>query len=243
MKIFIFFLFPSILFAAPEKIEVWFLSFESTSHHNIQISNKLLAQNDCIPMGEGCFNPQTGYVGKKDFVDNSQDLPKELKTFNAQETELVNCDKDYFFDIYCGKAKAQKKPSSFEIWVDTSSSMKNVDYSRDPNYCYRRTFIEKLTRQCSKRPLVSLFNTSKKIMGTTKDLCMNYGNNNLQKLKQWVKASSAKNLVIITDIDEMNLDFKNFMDQVGASAYGEGQKPFYASELMKKISSVLSYCH
>ena len=243
MRVFILLFFPCLLFAAPEKIEVWFLSFESTSFHNIEMSDQLLAQNDCIPMGEGCFNPQTGYVGKKDFKDDSEDLPKELKTFNAQEADLVNCDKDYFFDIYCGKAKAQKKPSSFEIWVDTSSSMRNVDYSRDPDYCYRRTFIEKLSRQCKKSPLVSLFHTSKKIMGSSKDLCMNYGNNNLQKLKQWVNNSKAKHLVIITDIDEMNLDFKNFMDQVGATHYGVGQKPFYASELMQKISSVISYCH
>ncbi len=233
---------PLSLLATPEKVEVWFLSSESSSFHNIEFGKNLYVANDCVPMGEGCFNPQTGYVGKKDFVDDSEDMPTELKTFNAQESQLVNCDKDYYFDIYCGKAQKEEKPSSFEVWVDTSSSMKNVDYSRDPNYCHRRSFIDKLKRSCLKAPTISLFNTSKKIMGTSDDLCRNYGNNNLQKLKQWVKDSKAKQLIIITDIDEMNLDFKNFMDEVGATQQGVGLKPFHASELIGRISSILSYC-
>ena len=51
----------------------------------------------------------------------------EVKTINAPETDLINCDKNSFFDIYCGKSKKPQRTAKIEVWIDTSTSLKNID--------------------------------------------------------------------------------------------------------------------
>ena len=131
-------LLPMVAYADPQKVEMIFLSpkkismmIELLDKYNVLKQSAQLAQNDmdkCVPMGEGCFHPQYGYIEKK--VEAKPD-PKiieeqklELKTFNAIETGMINCDKNSYFDIFCGKEKPNTPPAKIEIWFDVSSSLK-----------------------------------------------------------------------------------------------------------------------
>ena len=274
-------LFLMILFslnaqATPQKIQMIFLSpgkvsmlLELIDKNQSAKALTLLSQNDqsyvdnCIPMGEGCFHPQYGYIDRKPILKSQPTLSPDkvldpqaitpaiampndpelqLKTFNAVETSMINCDKGNYFDIYCGKEKAQAKPSEIEIWFDVSSSLRSVDYNKDPNFCNRRTFYTKIMEGCKDKVSVSIYNTSLKQVGEASSVCLSYGTNDEAKLLQWMKDSQAKLLVLVTDIDEVSSAMRSFLSENKAKTIGDGAKAFTSAELENYANDFVKSC-
>lgn len=248
--------------AAPDKIEMIFLSPQKVSQL-LKLIEKgktenlpaMLAQADqasdnCMPMGDGCFHPQFGYMDKKPSGDGiktppvviAKDPELQLKTFNDSSVSLINCDKENYFDIYCGKARANAKPADVEIWFDISSSLKTVDYNRDPDNCGRRSFMTKVMEGCKDNVRVSVYNTSIKEVGDFSSVCMAYGTNDQSRLLQWIKASSAKTLLIVTDVDEVSREMRDFLEGHGAKIIGDGVKPFSSTDLINYANDFTKTC-
>ncbi len=250
-------LLPMMASATPRKIEMIFLSPQKVSmiielldKYDVMKRSVNLAQNDmenCVPMGEGCFHPQYGYIEKqvetpKNDPSVLEDKKFELKTFNAIETSLINCDKNNYFDIFCGKTSADAPPSEIEIWFDISSSLRTVDYNKDADQCARRTFMEKVMAACKSKVNVSVYNTSIKQIGDHSTACMAYGTNNQSKLLSWMKDSKARQLLLVTDIDEMSVEMRDFLESNGAKMTGDGVKAFTSKDLIEYASEFSKLC-
>lgn len=255
------YLIPTLALATPKKLEIIFLSpakvamlieqldkLEKTSMH------KKTAQADrehCVPMGDGCFHPQYGYMEKKseknvdakEILERNEEKAVELKNFNALETNMINCDKNNYFDIFCGKERAGTAPAEIEIWFDVSSSLKTVDYNKNPDYCARRTFVEKVQLACKSKVNTSIYNTSIKQVGENSSVCMSYGTNDQARLIRWMKDSKAKYLLIVTDIDEMSQEMKTFLEVNSAKMIGDGVKAFTANDLIDYAKEFTKMCH
>ena len=244
--------------ATPQKIEMIFLSpakvtmlIEQLDRYNQMKMNTKLAQNEtqnCVAMGDGCFHPQLGFIQKvedtsmksKSLDDEAKKL--ELKTFNSLETSLVNCDKNNYFDIFCGKEKANTAPSEIEVWFDVSSSLRTVDYNKDPDFCARRTFMEKIQAACKSKINVSVYNTSIKQIGDHSGACMAYGTNDQSRLLGWMKNSKARSLLVVTDIDEMSVELRDFLESNGAKMKGDGVKNFTSNDLIDYAKEFIKMC-
>lgn len=184
-------------------------------------------------MGDGCFHPQLGLIPREGAKEEKPIAPKEieLKTFNSHAVNMIDCKDDYYFDVFCGKAKGVAKLSDLEVWVDTSGSMKNVDYSSNPEFCERRRWVSTLESQCPGAFSYYLFDTSKKLMGTKENLCVSRGLNDGKRLVRWLKNSSAKEVWILTDVDEYNNEFREYIDTIGATIHGIGTSPLKAAQM------------
>lgn len=256
---FVLCLLPLAAFATPKKMEMIFLSpkkvsmlFELLDQYKVMKMSAHLAQADmdnCTPMGDGCFHPQYGFIEKK--PDNSptiatpqmiEERKLELKTFNAVETNLVNCDKSNYFDIFCGQERAAGPPSEVEIWFDVSSSLKTVDYNKDPEYCSRRSFMEKVMSVCKSKVRVSVYNTAIKEIGDHGSACLAYGTNDQSRLLRWMKDSRARHLLIVTDIDEMSAEMREFLESNGAKMTGDGVKAFTSDDLVDYAKEFTKMC-
>jgi hypothetical protein len=246
-------------FATPKKIEMIFLSPHKVAQllktiqnqdHQEMFSLLALADDDkCVPMGDGCFHPQYGYMEKTPSGATKSTAPvimKEeeikLKTFNAIETNMINCDKDNYFDIFCGKEKNKVANSEIEIWFDISSSLRTVDYNKEEGFCNRRSFMAKVMEGCKDKVNISVYNTSLKQVGDYSSVCMSYGTNDEKKLVQWMKDSQAKVLMIVTDIDEMSRAMRDFLEENGAKFIGDGVKPFTSDDLVKYAQDFSKVC-
>lgn len=237
------------VFATPKRIEMIFLSPPKTAALFNLIDNmealkkyKKIAQNEmenCVPMGDGCFHPQLGFIEKSQMEKKESAKPRlvndeevKLKTFNAVETSVVNCDKNNYFDIYCGKASNAVHNFDTEVWFDISSSLRQVDYNKDPNFCGRRSFLEKLIEKCKNKIDFSVYNTSLKQASDHSSVCMSYGTNDEKRLISWMKNSTTKRLLLVTDIDEMSEEMREFLHSNGAKLIGDGMKAFTSKDLV-----------
>ena len=254
------YLIPTMSFATPQKIEMIFLSppqvsmiLEEIDKIDLIKMSKKYANMDsakCMPMGDGCFHPQYGYMEKpsltptnaKKIAERNEEKALELKGFNAIETSLINCDKNNYFDIFCGKEKSSVASSEIEIWYDISSSLKTVDYNKDPDYCARRTFLEKVQKSCKSKVNVSVYNTAIKQIGENSSVCMSYGTNDQARLLRWMKDSKAKHLLIVTDIDEMSAEMRSFLESNGAKMTGDGVKAFTANDMIDYAKEFTKMC-
>jgi hypothetical protein len=251
----------SSAFAAPDKIEAIFLTEKSVTQLLNLIQEKqamrsmvMVAQNDddkCIPMGDGCFHPQYGIIPKpmpkqeSDNLDSDTGKQPETKTFNATETDMIDCKKDFYFDIYCGKAAKQKGnsgPAKLELWIDTSASMKRVDFSKDLVYCERRALASKVYDACSGKVVVSTFDTGKKEVGDLSSLCQSYGTNDGERLVDWMKGSNARHLVIVTDVDEYIGPFREYLESSNAIVHGMGTKTVSSESLAAFADQIVASC-
>ncbi|MGB0455240.1 MAG: hypothetical protein ACPGJV_16145 [Bacteriovoracaceae bacterium] len=201
-------------------------------------------------MGDKCFHPQLGLIDNPDSKNDKkpkQETPKEvkpLKTLNSLDSDVLDCKEGNYFDIYCGKAKKSKgKKSGFEIWVDTSSSMRNTDYEIHSPTCYRKGFIEKLRSTCPKDSFNTfVYDSSKRELAATATLCHNTNQNNSRRLIQWIKDSTAKHVLIITDAEEMNLELEQLLDQLNSTVHGIDSKMLAAKSLKDFVSSYSKTC-
>lgn len=209
-------------------------------------THRLLAENTreekCIKMGEHCFHPQYGIVieGKEKKENGVKSKNIDYKAVSFEQVDELKCSAGEYFDFYCGKVKEdKKKPNQFEIWIDTSSSMKRVDREDKSGYCERRYFVSNLQNSCKTRANIHAFNTSKKEILNEAYLCTTVGSNDQKRLVRWAKSSNVKHLVIVTDVDEYNGEFREFLDNFGAKIEGIGVKPLYSKDmntLIKKLS-------
>ena len=242
--------------ALPGKVSIFFLSVMTTKKTSwlppgISLLGSV-AQNeiyDCVPMGGGCFHPQLGFIEDPSELDKKEEksAPVKLKTMNALETNVMDCDKDYYFDIYCGEAKKQAAksktaPAKLELWIDTSSSLRAVDNVQSENFCYRKSFAERVFESCGQKVYISLFDTSRKAMGTFNDLCGSYGMNDQTRLMKWIEDSKADHLVIVTDIDELSMRLSDFLDRIGAKVYGVGTKGMEGPEFTGYAKEIAKSC-
>jgi hypothetical protein len=251
----IFFIFISIAAeAAPESLEIWFISNAKRAqiHQLIKDSEfrffRPLAALECQEMGDFCFDPQFGLYKKGEEgaqVDTEKvvhESQKVIPSASSVDRELINCDPTNRFDIFCGKAKANPNfnKSKFEIWIDTSSSMREVDYTDKDGTCYRKRMIDRLDKTCpfNQKVNVMMFDTSIKQAGTIESLCVNQGLNDYKKLIDWIERSDAKKLIVITDIYEFHKEFADYVE----SKHGKfrGDKDALTAEQMFNLADELA---
>ena len=259
--IFSFLISISHLYAMPERFEVWFLSINKVGQieHLLQEAEfksvKIAQALQCQPMGDYCFDPQVGLykpgehnqVKEKvlyEELDKTQKY-KNLDSASSLDRQLVNCEDDKTFNIFCGNAKdAKKSYPKFEVWVDISGTMKEVDFSGHHKSCYRETFVKSLDASCpfNKKMAIHLFNESKKESGNMTDVCLNYGLNEADRLVDQIKQSDAKFLLIITDIYEAHERFVDFIETSGKGTIRGLKEPFYARDMHTKVKSLVKNC-
>jgi len=222
-------LLPSLAFALPKKVELWFVSkdkkleltkalkgFETT-----MIMSRELAFNnsDCVPMGDGCFHPQLGYIEKGEAKKNVVEDATGNEDFKKGGVDLIDCDHKEYFNIFCEKRKNIN--SGTEVWIDISSSFRELDFSTDPLNCLRKKFVDRVMTRCAGKVSFTLYDTVMKNMAASSDACIAYGLNNQEKLISWIDKSSAEKLLILTDTDEFTTRMKDYLDSIGATIKGD----------------------
>ncbi len=254
--LFICCILPQTLFARPDIVEVWFLT--APSHAFLKelkdpamvqfFSKKIVARTDeCIVMGDGCFHPQFGFLEGDAMKEVKEDSMRKNKFegIHSEGTGIIDCKKGDFFDIFCGKSKKRGASFNFskkmELWVDTSSSFRAIDYSKEANFCGRQKLIKKLREGC-KNLSVSIYNISKKELGRSSGACTSHGTNDTKRLVQWIESSSAKQLIIITDTNEMSSKLSAYLMSIDADIKGLGVKPLTAASMYNQADRLLKIC-
>ncbi len=210
---------------------------------------------ECTPMGDGCFHPQLGYLSevpgalkpnkklKEEVKTEKKEDPFKLNTFNADDISLVECQEGRYFDIFCGKESRKTiKTADLEIWIDTSSSLRNIDYTSEEKYCERRFFASKLKNDCKAGVSFSIFDTSRRSLGSYDTLCDYVGSNDGRRMVNWIEANSAKHLVIVTDVDEYHGPFREYLERSGATVHGIGATQIAAKDLSNFIPKITKSC-
>ncbi len=257
MWISIIFIFSLLnLYAAPDHLEVWFLSHAKKAQLLKQINQReyyffpKTAELQCQEMGDYCFDPQYGLYkkGEENALIEAEDAIKQtdvvLPHATSVDRTIIDCDPTNRFDIFCGKAKQQKiKNTKFEIWIDTSSSMREVDYLMNDGECSRKRLISKLDQTCpfNEKVSVMMFDTSIKEAGTMDSLCVNQGLNDYKKLMDWIERSGAKNLIVITDIYEFHKEFSDFVEEKKGIFRGD-KDALTAQELTGLVDHLAKMC-
>ncbi len=243
--------------AAPEKVTVWFLKEKMVSFNPQWNQLKKVAESDysqnCIPMGDGCFHPQIGFI-KENPMDVKEEKFKDapgkvessgreiVKTFNSGETDKIDCDKNFYFDIYCGKEKSKAKSAGIEVWIDTSSSFRLID-GGEKESCERERMVRKIWKGCLEESVrFQIYDTSIKELGDAKTACQAYGLNDENRLLQWIESSNAKHLYIITDISEFTSALSDYLESLGATMEGIDVKAYQASMLPDLADKVIEVC-
>lgn len=242
--------------AAPKEIEVWFISNSKTALL-IELLNRPqfiyrspVAELQCQEMGDFCFDPQYGLYRKDDssldIVETSKiasDGPS-IPSSKSVDRELIDCDKNNKFDIFCGKAKAEAKVTTkLDIWIDTSSSMREFDFPQKDGGCHRKSFMKQIDEVCgfNQNVNVMMFDTSIKQAGTIDQLCNNQGLNDYKRLMDWIERSEAKKLVVITDIYEFHKEFSDYIESKNGKFRGD-KDPLTAKQMVDIADQLAKSC-
>ncbi len=261
--LFVAFLLSSAVYATPKSVELWFLSIDKTTwlkdYLKKHSSSSFYAQSvQCQPMGDYCFDPQIGLYKKGEEesaykkIDMAEIEMKESYDFidphKGVERKLIECDENAgFFDIFCGKKqkiKKQKQNHKFEVWIDVSSTMKQVDYRGVEKKCYREMFLENLSLNCpmNEKMKVYYFEEFRKEAGTFDRVCLSRGLNNMKRIVSDLKKSKADHVLIITDIFEAEESFINAVELTGRATIRGLDKPFYASQMKEELKRIGQLC-
>lgn len=269
--ILLFLLFPNLLLAEPGELYVIFLSnIESVSFiEKIQKEPRYFSptaqkglRSNCISFGDKCFHPQKGLIDPK-VTDHTFEIyePKQVEQkydfsdiestsntsgvdgLNSEFSTQLDCKEEQFFDIYCGKAEKIKRPakSNFEVWVDTSTSMRNSDYNFAKSTCYRKDFVDRLRSSCG-AVNVYQYASSRKQISSTQTLCENHNQNSQSGLYKWIKQSNAKVLLIVTDADSMEMEFQTLIDSIGGKVYGIEDRMYGGKHLKDFVPQFEKFC-
>lgn len=246
-------LFSTSLLAVPQNIEVWFIAHDKKTVLLDSIKEPILLSSprvsrQCEPMGDYCFDPQYGlYKPDNEWeavrLDDKKEDKSQIKPAGF-DRDLIDCDKKNGFDIFCGKATQVKTPSyELEVWIDTSSSMREYDFTDEHGGCYRKSFITRLDDICpfGKKLNVMMFDTSIKQVGSFDSLCMNVGLNSTARMIDWIERSDAKNLIIITDINEYTKEFTDYLVSKNAKLKGE-KGEITVRTLLGEVDSLARMC-
>ena len=265
MKHIILFILISLTFnvyALPKRVEVWFLSIDKTSWldnlNKSRFGQKIAQRNlQCQVMGEYCFDPQVGLYkrgeeqGAQDEIDMGEIEKSQtydfLEPHKGHEKNMIQCDKNSnFFDIFCGKAKKKliSGKTNLEIWVDVSSTMKQVDFDGFNSECKRERFLKDLTLSCplNQKMKVYFFEEFRKEAGPLDRVCLSGGLNNMKRIIQDVENSKADNVIIITDIFEAEDKFISAIENTGRGIIKGLKKPIYATDLKGELERVRKLC-
>lgn len=244
------------VYAAPKELEVWFLSNAKVTQLNNLLNRPQyvyrspVAKLECQEMGDYCFDPQYGLYKKDDAgleVDVgkiSEDKGPSIPSGQSLDRELINCDKANFFDVFCGKAKAEvKRETKLDLWVDTSSSMKEFDYSDKEGGCFRKSLVTRLDETCgfNQKVNVMMFDTSIKQAGSMDQMCSNQGLNDYKRLMDWIERSDARKLVVITDIYEFHKEFADFIESKNGKLRGD-KDALTAKQMLDLVDDLAKSC-
>jgi hypothetical protein len=249
--------FVNVAWSTPQSIEVWFLSAHKkaevlkTIREEPFILRSMTAQLECQEMGDYCFDPQYGLY-KKDDAASEVDAGKMtaektpgIPPAKAVERDLIDCDPTNYFDVFCGKAKKSGGVVSpqFDLWIDTSSSMREMDFTDKEGGCFRKSMLKRLDESCgfNSKVNVMMFDTSIKQAGTMDSLCQNQGLNDYKKLIDWIERSTAKKLIIITDIYELHKEFADYIESKHGKFRGD-KDPMVASQLLDMVDNLARSC-
>jgi hypothetical protein len=258
IKLVLALLFTTSVWAAPKEIEVWFLSNAKITQLNDYLNRPqyifrpLTAALQCQEMGDYCFDPQFGLYKKDDSsfdVDTSKATPENatgtvIPHAKSVERDLIDCDPKNYFDVFCGKARAeQKSTANFDLWIDTSSSLREFDYSDKDGYCHRKGLVNQLDKVCgfNQKVNVMVFDTSIKQAGGMDQLCNNQGLNDYKRLMDWIERSDAKKLVVITDIYENHKEFADYIESKNGKFRGD-KEPLTAAKMATLADMLASNC-
>lgn len=256
---------PLLAYSMPKKLEVWFISVTNNKQaiNHLKKIDKInnyrqIAQSkrQCQPMGEYCFDPQIGLYkknGNNDILELSDysitDSNEKYESFDAGKgagREMIECEKGNFFDLYCGKAKAVKKglQEKLTLWIDVSSTMKQVDFEGYDKTCKREMMLKKLDRTCpfSQEMKVYIFNETRKELGMMDRVCLNSGLNRTDRMMDDIKINNSKHLIVITDIYEASEEFIDFVEASGVGTVKGINKPLYAQDLYDEVPRLAKSC-
>jgi hypothetical protein len=257
IRIILLLLITSSAYCAPREIEVWFVSNAKVTNLNKLLDRPQFvyrsptAALECQVMGDYCFDPQFGLYKKDDMdaeVDTSkitEDNGPSIPSGKSIDQDLINCDKTNYFDIFCGKArKVSSGSAKLDLWVDTSSSMREFDYSDKEGNCYRKSLVKKLDETCgfNQKMNVMMFDTSIKQAGSIDQMCENQGLNDHKRLMDWIERSDAKKLVVITDIYEFHKEFSDYIESKNGKLRGD-KKPLTAREMVELADTLAKSCN
>ncbi len=243
--------------AAPKEIEVWFLSNTKTAllrellDRPAYVYRAPVAELQCQEMGDFCFDPQYGLY-KKDDAGGPTDVATEkilsatptIPTGASVDRELVLCDGTNRFDIFCGKARGTPAAApKFDLWIDTSSSMKEFDFQRPDGSCHRKSLVKSLDDTCgfNQKVNVMMFDTSIKQAGSMEQLCNNQGLNDYKRLMDWIERSDVRKLVIVTDIYEFHKEFADFIEAKKGKFRGD-KDPLTGTQLSALADELAKSC-
>ena len=250
------FLISAGAFAAPKEVEVWFLSNAKTAllkellDRPAYVYSARVAQLECQEMGDYCFDPQYGLYKKNDAgpvdipTDKIMNQGPVIPAAASVDRDLVTCDGTNRFDIFCGKARsASVVASKLDLWIDTSSSMKEFDYQQKDGSCQRQSLVKALDKVCgfNERVNVMMFDTSIKQAGTMDQLCHNQGLNDYKRLMDWIERADARKLVIITDIYEFHKEFSDFIEAKNGKLRGD-KDPLTGKQLADLADELAKSC-
>jgi hypothetical protein len=243
--------------AAPLELEVWFLSNSKTAQLNEYLNQSQyilktkVASLQCQEMGDYCFDPQYGLYKKDDAnfdIVETKNLEKSngpsIPSGQSIDRDLISCDKANYFDIFCGKArKTQKGAAKLDLWIDTSSSMREFDYSDKEGGCFRKSLMRRLDQTCAfnEKVNVMMFDTSIKEAGSMDQLCNNQGLNDYKRLIDWIERSDAKKLVVITDIYELHKEFADYIESKNGKLRGD-KDPLTAAQMADLAQELAKSC-
>src|SRR5690606_8988878 len=131
------------------------------------------------------------------------------------------------------------------LWIDTSSSMKQIDFLGFEEQCYRESFARLVENQCELNTKLEIqtFNESKKQMGVFHDLCTNYGLNKTVSLLEQLENIDADFALIITDIFEASEEVINMVERSGGRGKIRGlEEPLYPKDLKGLVKEVTASC-
>ena len=229
-------LFSANLFALPEVIEFWFISrakyglLQNYPQTLVKVAQVRRIYQGCQSWAEGCYdledetlaNRQSDLKVNSYMIKKQKRLQNRLDLFEPYQTHLSDCDAGVGHSKFCGGRLPARVDSSIEIWIDTSSSMNEIDPRASDGSCLRKKFIKMVLDGCGgKIPIMGIFNKSLRAMGAFTDVCRSYGENDLNYLADWIEASKSKHLVVVTDYTQMKHKLKKFIDRSGAKVRGD----------------------
>lgn len=246
--------------AAPQSLEVWFISHAKKAqllellNRPQYVYHQRTAALECQEMGDYCFDPQYGLYRKDDEslgvnagkALNESGSGNGIPSAKSLDRDLINCDKSNYFDVFCGKARQDVSAPpkiSFELWIDTSSSMREFDFTDKEGGCFRKSLMKRLDATCpfNRKVNVMMFDTSIKQAGDMDSLCLNQGLNDYKRLMDWIERSDAKKLVVITDIYELHKDFSDFVEAKHGRILGD-KDPLPPAELLNLVDDLAKSC-
>lgn len=242
--------------AAPKDIEVWFISnskvaqLEKFLNRPQYVYRAPTAELQCQEMGDYCFDPQYGLYKKDDANAEMVDTNKintdgpVIPAGKSVERELIDCDPKNYFDVFCGKARKEVQvQSKLDLWIDTSSSMREFDYSEKDGSCHRKSFVKILDDACgfNRKVNVMMFDTSIKQAGSVDQMCNNQGLNDYKRLMDWIERSDAKKLVVITDIYELHREFSDYIESKHGKLRGD-KDPLTAKQMVELADQLAKSC-